>query len=78
MLHKTKFSDVRLNEMCVYCGAYGNTMDHVTSKVILDAPLPENLHKIPCRAVFECNQSFSTDEEYFACLMELMHKNFDL
>ena len=38
------------------------------SRVFLDSPLPENLPVVPaCRA---CNNGFSADEEYLACLIE--------
>ena len=44
------------------------TRDHVPSKVLLDEPYPANLPVVPaCRA---CNESFSRDEEYLACLLE--------
>jgi hypothetical protein len=53
---------------CVYCGGNMETRDHVPSKVLLDEPYPANLPVVPaCRA---CNESFSRDEEYLACLLE--------
>lgn len=36
--------------------------------MLLDEPYPENLPVLPACA--RCNQSFSLDEEYFACLVE--------
>lgn len=62
------FSDERLNGMCSYCGDLPDTGDHVPSKILLDEPFPENLPKVPC--CNKCNQSFSLDEEYIACLIE--------
>lgn len=62
------FFDDRFKDICVYCGARPNTVDHVPSKVFLDEPYPENLPVVPCCE--ECNQSFSTDEEYTACAIE--------
>ncbi len=38
------------------------------SRILLDDPFPENLPKVAsCRA---CNQGFSLDEEYVACLLD--------
>ena len=54
--------------MCSYCGENPGTRDHVPSKVLLDEPFSENLPVVPC--CNDCNQSFSLDEEYFACLIE--------
>lgn len=54
--------------MCCYCGGMPNTRDHVPSKVLLNDPFPENLPVVPCCNT--CNQDFSKDEEYFACLIE--------
>ena len=54
--------------MCSYCGQSPNTRDHVPSKVLLEEPFPENLPVVPC--CDKCNQSFSLDEAYFACLLE--------
>lgn len=62
------FADDRLIVGCVYCGFRENTRDHVPSKVFLDAPFPENLPVVgACRS---CNNGFSLDEEYLACLVE--------
>lgn len=54
--------------MCSYCGERPDTRDHVPSKILLDEPFPENLPVVPC--CNNCNQSFSLDEEYIACLIE--------
>jgi len=62
------FSDSRLEDMCSYCGEKPDTRDHVPSKILLDEPFPENLPVVPC--CNKCNQSFSLDEEYIACLIE--------
>lgn len=62
------FADDRLVVGCIYCGGVEETREHVPSKVFLDAPLPDNLPIVPaCRA---CNNGFSLDEEYLACLIE--------
>jgi hypothetical protein len=65
------FIDERLlSACCVYCGGPQETRDHVPSKVLLDDPFPENLPVVgACR---ECNQGFARDEEYLACLLEVV------
>lgn len=63
-----KFSDLRLEGYCIYCGGKPETRDHVPSKIIIDRPFPENLPVVP--ACDKCNQDLSKDEEYFACLVE--------
>lgn len=44
------------------------TRDHVPSRVFLDEPYPSNLPVVD--SCSECNQSFSSDEQYVACLLE--------
>ena len=63
------FADDRLIAGCVYCGRGDSlTRDHVPSKVLLDEPFPANLPVVP--ACDPCNQGFSLDELYFACVLE--------
>lgn len=62
------YGDIRQSQACVYCGGGTETRDHVPSKVLLDQPYPENLPIVA--ACDSCNQSFSSDEEYLACLLE--------
>ncbi len=62
------FSDRRYEYNCSYCGGDTGTKDHVPSKVFLDEPYPENISVVP--ACDKCNQDFSLDEEYIACLVE--------
>lgn len=62
------FSDERNRGFCCYCGGATGTRDHIPSKVLLDLPYPANLPVVP--ACSQCNQSFSVDEEYVACLVE--------
>lgn len=62
------FFDERAKGMCAYCGSPSDTRDHVPSKVFLDKPYPENL-AVVC-ACEECNNGFSADELYVACLLE--------
>jgi hypothetical protein len=54
--------------MCSYCGENPTTKDHVPSKILLDDPFPENLPIVPC--CYDCNQDFSFDELYVACIIE--------
>lgn len=62
------FADQRYNGQCVYCGAAPETREHVPPKVFLDRPFPDNLPVI--EACTNCNNGFSKDEEYLACLVE--------
>lgn len=62
------FVDERLVGICAYCGTVPDTRDHVPSRVLLDEPFPADLAVVEaCRL---CNESFSRDEEYVACLVE--------
>lgn len=68
MQHLDDFADYRLVTGCIYCGALAQTREHVPSRVFLDAPFPENLPIVgACKT---CNNGFSLDEEYLACLVE--------
>jgi len=62
------FSDSRLDTQCAFCGSYPENRDHVPSKILLDKPYPENLPVVP--SCITCNNGFSLDEEYFACVIE--------
>ncbi len=62
------YADSRLINGCVYCGGSADTRDHVPSKCLLDKPYPENLSVVGC--CDSCNNGFSMDEQYFACLIE--------
>jgi hypothetical protein len=61
------FGDERTLGMCAFCGGSTGTRDHCPSRVFLDKPYPENLPVVP--ACSTCNSSFSSDEEYLACLI---------
>lgn len=63
-----EFGDERNKGWCVYCGGPEETRDHVPSRILLDEPYPENLPVLA--ACGSCNNSFSLDEEYLACLIE--------
>ncbi len=62
------YADQRFNGQCVYCGAYPDTKEHIPPKVFLDRPFPENLPVV--EACTKCNNGFSLDEEYMACLID--------
>lgn len=62
------FSDKRLGGHCIYCFNEPETREHVPSKALLDKPYPPNLPIV--EACEKCNQGFSLDEEYLACLLE--------
>lgn len=64
------FADSRLVDGCIYCGGVPDTRDHVPSRSLLDAPLPENLPVVG--ACTRCNNGFSSDEEYFVCMLEVV------
>ncbi|APZ47352.1 hypothetical protein BW723_14145 [Polaribacter reichenbachii] len=70
MRHIETFSDIRLENQCAYCGKLPDTRDHVPSKILLGKPYPENLPVVP--SCLKCNNGFSLDEEYFACLIECL------
>lgn len=63
-------ADDRLVNGCIYCGGFEETREHVPSKVLLNEPFPENLPIV--RACRKCNNGYSQDEEYVACLIECM------
>jgi hypothetical protein len=68
MEHLNSYADDRLVVGCIYCHGDTDTREHVPSRILLDEPYPENLPVLPACA--KCNQGFSLDEEYFACLIE--------
>jgi hypothetical protein len=62
------YGDVRNQCFCVHCGGATETRDHAPSRVFLDKPYPAQLPVSP--SCERCNQSFSDDELYVACLIE--------
>lgn len=61
-------ADDRLFHGCAYCGGSPDTRDHVPSKIFLDDPFPTELPVVG--ACQRCNNGFSKDEQYVACLIE--------
>jgi len=68
MIKLSSYSDSRFDGFCIYCGGPPETVDHIPSKVLLDMPYPADLMAVDCCS--PCNNNFSADEEYFACLIE--------
>lgn len=62
------YGDVRNQCFCVHCGGRTGTRDHAPSRVFLDKPYPAHLPVSP--ACQTCNESFSDDEAYLACVVE--------
>lgn len=61
------YSDSRFLDNCAFCGRGTETRDHCPSRIFLDEPYPPDLPVVPaCR---NCNNGFSIDEEYLACLI---------
>ena len=61
--------DSRNQGFCVHCGSGADeSRDHVPSKAFLDEPLPENV--AVASSCLQCNNGFSLDEQYMACLLE--------
>lgn len=62
------FADERHAAFCVFCGESPTTREHAASRVLLDDPLPADLPMIG--SCHQCNNGFSQDEEYLACLID--------
>lgn len=69
------YSDERLlgsageMDQCLYCGGPPETREHLPTRFLLDDPLPADLYKVwACR---NCNNAFSADEQYLACLIDV-------
>lgn len=62
------YGDVRATGSCVHCGGRNETSDHNPSKLFLDEPYPPDLLASP--SCLACNNGFSLDEVYLACLLE--------
>jgi hypothetical protein len=62
------YGDDKNKGFCVHCGGPNETVDHVPSKVLLDELYPANL--MAASACRQCNNDFSIDAEYLACLLE--------
>jgi hypothetical protein len=65
------FADSRHKAWCIHCGAVladtRTSKDHIPTKTLLREPFPANLPLI--RICFDCNQSFSPDEQYLVAFL---------
>lgn len=61
------FADQRYGQTCIYCHENIETREHTPPRVFLDEPFPGNLPVVG--ACKKCNNGFSLDEEYTACLI---------
>lgn len=52
---------------CIYCGAIGDSTEHVPPRCFLERPYPANISTV--RSCLACNQRFSKDEEYAIALL---------
>lgn len=68
MEHLDDLADDRLIQGCLYCDGAPDTREHVPSRIFLDTPFPPELPIVG--ACNECNNGFSMDETYVACLVE--------
>ncbi len=64
-----------MKEACTFCiNADSQSRDHCPSKILLEEPLPKDLSVVPsCK---KCNESFSLDEEYVACAIEILKPQY--
>ena len=72
--------DKSVGNGCIYCGKPADTREHVPSRAFLYETFPENLPTIP--ACSECNNSYSNDEKYVACILDVLkskiYSNYEL
>jgi len=60
---------------CVYCGEKADSREHIPSKVFLNEPFTTNLAILPsCK---KCNNSYSENEQYLACLIDYVQYKMD-
>lgn len=53
---------------CIYCYEKADSREHIPSKVFLNEPFETNLAILPsCKS---CNNSYSENEQYLACLID--------
>ena len=72
------FGDARILELlkynkkgqfkCIYCYEDANSREHIPSKIFLNEPYETNLAILP--SCISCNNSYSEDEQYLACLID--------
>ena len=63
-MSRTTPEKTSLKNYCVYCGSRKElTRDHIPPKCLFAKPLPQDLITVPCCR--QCNNSASSDDEYF-------------
>lgn len=62
--------DKKGNYKCIYCLNIANSREHIPSKIFLNKKYPEELAVLP--ACKSCNNSYSNDEQYLACLIDFI------
>lgn len=67
LLHLLRYNK-RDEYSCVYCLEKANSREHLPSRIFLDEPYPSKLAILP--SCVRCNNSFSSDEQYLACLID--------
>ncbi len=60
---------------CVYCMGKADSREHLPSKIFLDEPYPSQLAILP--SCISCNNSFSSNEQYLACLIDYVQLKFE-
>lgn len=81
MKHREYLGDDRLrhrivykaNEsLCIYCGEIETSREHISSKVFLEKPFPDNLYLVPTCS--KCNNSFSEGELYTWFIIKILEQ----
>lgn len=71
MEHIAEFVDERQKAWCIHCtrplATVETNRDHVPTKSLLRKPYPKNLPVV--EVCMECNNSFSSDEQYFVAFL---------
>lgn len=58
---------------CVYCGRAADTKEHCPPRLLLEREYPRNLRTL--RACRKCNESYSSDEQYFLAILAQISTN---
>jgi len=53
---------------CIYCYEEADSREHIPSKIFLNEPYESNLAILP--SCIKCNNAFSENEQYLACLID--------
>jgi len=58
--------------ICIYCGALGNTSDHIPPRCLLPPTLPNDLQAMTVPACEDCNSSYSADDMRVAAVVAIV------